>query len=298
MPQTVQTVQTIAICLFDLPPKDEAVIKRVMAFSQTQGLHFQEQEATAASLLVVGDQTELPVLRLPADWRGVLIRIADPGNTLACDVLLQRPLLVTRVMRTLDEALRLLQAQQAVQQTAISHTEATIAIQTTASTVGLTNEHNDGHNKQTGVQPASEPALLPNNTQNALSYHHYALVVDDSAPIRKQLELELRQAGIGTDFAETGEEALLKVAAQRYDLVFLDIIMPGMDGFETCKLMRQRPDLKKTPIIMLSAKTSPLDEVQGVIAGASTYLTKPVKSEQLQKTLHRVSKWLDNFQKV
>ncbi|MEZ5449112.1 MAG: response regulator [Thiolinea sp.] len=142
---------------------------------------------------------------------------------------------------------------------------------------------------------ASEQAVATAEAEQTSAYHHHALVVDDSAAIRKQLELELRAAGISADFAETGEQALEQVDHHPYDLVFLDIIMPGIDGYETCRQMRTRQALKKTPIIMLSAKTSPLDEVQGVIAGASTYLTKPVKSEQLQKTLKRVSMWLDNF---
>ena len=71
--------------------------------------------------------------------------------------------------------------------------------------------------------------------------------------------------------------------------------MPGIDGYETCKRLRATDAYKKTPIIMLSGKTSPLDEVQGVIAGATTYLTKPVKSAMLQETLARVTKWIDNF---
>lgn len=122
-----------------------------------------------------------------------------------------------------------------------------------------------------------------------------ALVVDDSAAIRKQLELELRVAKINADFAETGEEALEKSALKNYDLVFLDIVMPGIDGYEVCKQMRMRESMKKTPIVMLSGKTSPLDEVQGVIAGASTYLTKPVKHEMFQKTLNRLSAWLSDY---
>ena len=97
------------------------------------------------------------------------------------------------------------------------------------------------------------------------------------------------------EFAETGEQALEKSQQTQYDLIFLDIILPGIDGFEVCRQMRTRKTMKKTPIIMLSGKTSPLDEVQGVIAGASTYLTKPVKHEQFQQTLTRVSKWLSNF---
>ena len=126
---------------------------------------------------------------------------------------------------------------------------------------------------------------------------HHALVIDDSAAIRKQLELELRDAGITADFAECGEDALDKIKDTQYDLIFLDIMMPGIDGYDTCKAMRKTEAYKKTPIIMLSGKTSPLDEVQGVIAGATTYLTKPVKSAMLQETLNRVTKWIENYAK-
>jgi CheY-like chemotaxis protein len=123
----------------------------------------------------------------------------------------------------------------------------------------------------------------------------HALVIDDSSAIRKQLELELRVSKVAADFAESGEQALEKVKQRQFDLIFLDIMMPGIDGYETCKLIRANAEYKKTPIIMLSGKTSPLDEVQGIIAGATTYLTKPVKSANFQKVLSRVTAWVDNF---
>ena len=122
------------------------------------------------------------------------------------------------------------------------------------------------------------------------------VVVDDSQTVRRTTEALLKLAGCEVISAKDGFEALSTIVDSEPDLIFLDIIMPGIDGYETCRQMRLRAELKKTPVIMLSAKTSPLDEVQGVIAGASTYLTKPVKSNQLQQTLKRVSMWLDNFQ--
>ncbi|HHL18406.1 MAG TPA: response regulator [Thiothrix sp.] len=122
-----------------------------------------------------------------------------------------------------------------------------------------------------------------------------ALVIDDSSAIRKQLELELRISKVAADFAESGEQALEKVKQRQFDLIFLDIMMPGIDGYETCKLIRANTEYKKTPIIMLSGKTSPLDEVQGIIAGATSYLTKPVKSADFQKVLARVTAWVTNF---
>lgn len=124
-----------------------------------------------------------------------------------------------------------------------------------------------------------------------------ALIVDDSAAMRKALEVELRRIPqkLNIDQADCGEAALELAAQKKYDLIFLDIVMPGIDGFEVCKTLRKT--IKKTPIIMLTGKTSPLDEVKGVMAGCSTYLTKPVDRNEFQKVLKRVVNWLDEYQK-
>lgn len=123
------------------------------------------------------------------------------------------------------------------------------------------------------------------------------LVVDDSRPMQQALAKELADLSlpVNIDFADCGEDALTLVENNQYDFLFLDIIMPGIDGFETCTRMRARPDMKKTPIIMLSSKNSPLDEVKGIMAGCSTYLTKPIVHEEFQKVINRVSTWVDEF---
>lgn len=129
----------------------------------------------------------------------------------------------------------------------------------------------------------------------ALTYR--ILIIDDSVLIHKALDIELDKApfGVKTDYAESGEDCLKLVDQNQYDLIFLDVMMQGIDGYETCTQIRKNPNFKKTPVIMLSAKTSPLDEVKGVIAGCTTYLTKPIKHEEFQKLLGRIGRWLENF---
>ena len=144
---------------------------------------------------------------------------------------------------------------------------------------------------------APVPALVPAPAaEKSVGTNGYrALVVDDSVAIQKSLELNLAtlpQIGL-IDFADSGESAILKTEAMRYDLIFLDVMMPGIDGYETCTRLRKKPEYKKTPIIMVSGKTSPLDEVKGVMAGCTTYLTKPVQKEAFQKLSVRVLTWLD-----
>lgn len=151
--------------------------------------------------------------------------------------------------------------------------------------------------------PVEVPAIQPPETStkpapSATGLPYYTvLVVDDSVPMQTALAMELEKmsATVSIDFAGTGEEALAMTLEKTYDFIFLDIMMPGIDGYEACAEMRKRPGMKKTPIIMLSAKTSPLDEVKGVISGCTTYLTKPIVHEDFQKVVQRITKWVDNF---
>lgn len=298
------TTANIRICLFELPEKDQAVIQRVINFSASRGKQYSISDLAESHVVITLDTTVLP------NHNALIIRIGASDEHLS-DAVLQRPLLVTRVMRTLDDAIKLLDVEameaptNSMSTTASpNQTDIAVAVTTTPKvSTDTTTQATALESNQVVEQPEPASTITTNNTTpappetNTQQDGYLALVVDDSAAIRKQLEIELRTANIRAEFAETGEEAVEKSAAQDFDLVFLDIIMPGIDGYEVCRQMRARPSMKKTPIIMLSGKTSPLDEVQGVIAGASTYLTKPVKHEQFQETLKRVSKWLNAFAK-
>lgn len=136
-------------------------------------------------------------------------------------------------------------------------------------------------------------AAAPHNTG------YRALVVDDSLAIQKSLEHNLAtlpQIGV-IDFADSGESAIEKAEVKQYDLIFLDVMMPGIDGYETCTRLRKKPEYKKTPIIMVSGKSSPLDEVKGIMSGCTTYLIKPVEQEAFQKLSARVLAWLERQKK-
>lgn len=117
-----------------------------------------------------------------------------------------------------------------------------------------------------------------------------ALVVDDSSTIRKQLELELKLLGVQVDAVESGEQAFESLARKNYDLIFLDVVLPGADGYQICKTIKKDKVRRKIPVIMLTSKSSPFDRVKGALAGCDTYLTKPAKQSVFQKTVKKYLK--------
>ncbi len=102
-----------------------------------------------------------------------------------------------------------------------------------------------------------------------------ALVIDDSLPVRIQMDQALRPFTGRVDFAESGEEAFELINTNEYQIIFLDVVLPGMDGYEICKVIKQGR-AKNTPIIMLTGNSSPADKIKGKLAGCDTYLIKPV----------------------
>src|SRR3954452_18388607 len=107
------------------------------------------------------------------------------------------------------------------------------------------------------------------------------LVIDDSNTIRRSAEMFLRQAGYEVILAEDGFDALSKIADHQPRLIFVDIMMPRLDGYQTCALIKQNPKLKATPVIMLSSKDGVFDRARGRLAGSDRYLTKPFTKEGL-----------------
>ena len=116
------------------------------------------------------------------------------------------------------------------------------------------------------------------------------LIVDDEPMARTLLRLMLVRAGFNVSEAEDGFDALEKVQVSLPDIILLDVMMPGMDGFSVCEELRQRKETSTLPIIMLSAKTD-LDSInKGLRVGATKYLTKPISPEDLT---HHVNDVLD-----
>jgi len=107
------------------------------------------------------------------------------------------------------------------------------------------------------------------------------LVVDDSKTIRRTAETLLSKEGCQVFTAIDGFDALSKIADHQPDLIFVDIMMPRLDGYETCSLIKHNKVFKETPVIMLSSKDGLFDRARGRIVGSEQYLTKPFTKDEL-----------------
>jgi twitching motility two-component system response regulator PilG len=111
------------------------------------------------------------------------------------------------------------------------------------------------------------------------------VVIDDSKTIRRTAETLLKKAGCEVITATDGFESLSRVMEAKPDIIFVDIMMPRLDGYQTCALIKNNPGFKKIPIVMLSSKDGLFERARGRIVGAEHYMTKPFTREELLNTI-------------
>ncbi len=107
------------------------------------------------------------------------------------------------------------------------------------------------------------------------------VLIDDSNTIRRSGEIFLTQAGCKVVLAEDGFDGLSKVIDTKPDIIFVDVMMPRLDGYQTCALIKNNPEFKNTPVVMLTSKDSLFDRARGQLVGSNQYLTKPFSKKSL-----------------
>ncbi|MBC3875685.1 response regulator [Undibacterium flavidum] len=113
------------------------------------------------------------------------------------------------------------------------------------------------------------------------------MVIDDSSTIRRSAEIFLGQVGYKVILAEDGFDALAKINDTHPHLIFCDILMPRLDGYQTCALIKKSAKFRDTPVIMLSSKDGLFDRARGAMVGSEEYLTKPFTKDSLLKTVRK-----------
>jgi twitching motility two-component system response regulator PilG len=112
------------------------------------------------------------------------------------------------------------------------------------------------------------------------------MVIDDSKVIRRSAESMLAREGFTVFTAEDGFDALSKIAENQPEIIFVDIMMPRLDGYQTCALIKNNSRFRGTPVVMLSSKEGLFDKAKGRVVGSDSYLTKPFSKEDLLGAIH------------
>lgn len=113
------------------------------------------------------------------------------------------------------------------------------------------------------------------------------MIIDDSKTIRRTAETLLQKAGCDVVTAVDGFDALSKIVDNNPDIIFVDIMMPRLDGYQTCALIKNNPEYANKPVIMLSSKDGLFDKARGRIVGSDEYLTKPFSKDELFGAIER-----------
>jgi twitching motility two-component system response regulator PilG len=242
---------------------------------------FQQREANSArrnDLYLVdadndGAMAEFLAIRGRAPAPAILIGASDRDTGLP---LLSRPLQWARVLQSFDDAV------QGAAPVASTDNEKTMLLQRTSTGIGARTPAPGAAAKST-TQPQARPAAAaarPRRPADAV------LVVDDNATVRKFMETRLAPYGFNVDFAETGEQAVGLTGTKEYTCVFLDVVLPGIDGYQVCKLIKgNKQAVKRTAVVMLTSRSSPFDKLRGSLAGCDEYLTKPVDENHLLEVI-------------
>jgi CheY-like chemotaxis protein len=137
----------------------------------------------------------------------------------------------------------------------------------------------------TPPMPVAPVAVVPTPRHEEQQFR--VLAVDDSPLMRTFLQNKLQPYGISPEFASSGEEALFKISKQHFDMIFLDVMLPGMDGYDVCKMIKKNKDNNLMKVVMLTSKDKTFDKIRGTMAGCDGYLTKPVDELKLRAIIER-----------
>lgn len=271
----------IKLCGIQL--KDHNVLKRILAIT--------EGRARTYSLSNLEDDDETDILIVNADspaatdeWNEKYV--GSNGVSMCATVFASRnnnikeqysntslPFFPTRILKCLDEVT----VKNFKYAPELRIEEPTEEIESETIHSSIRNYKSELSNQELETFIGNEPSK--DNGRNKRN----VLIVDDSLPVRKALDMKLRLMDYEVQHASSGREAIFLLQNSRFDFIFLDVVMPGIDGYEVCKLIKRNKATKNIPVVMLTSRSSPFDKVKGKLAGCDSYLTKPVEHEKFEK---------------
>lgn len=273
----------IGLCGIQL--KDRNVLKRILAITEartrTYSLFSPEDEEHADILIVNADDP-----KATEEWNDKYV--GSNGISMCATVFASRdnnvneqysntslPFFPTRILKCLDE----------VTVKNFNFTPELRIEEPVEETVDETSQTNI-RNYKTGLSKQELETFIGNAAlKNSEHNKRNVLIVDDSLPVRKALDMKLSLMDYEVHHASSGREAIYSLQNNRFDFIFLDVVMPGIDGYEVCKLIKRNKSTKNIPVVMLTSRSSPFDRVKGKLAGCDSYLTKPVEHEKFEKVV-------------
>ena len=248
--------------------RDPSFLQREPSSAQRTDLYLvdADNEAAMVEFLAIRGRVAAPA---------VLIGTSDGNTGLP---LLSRPLQWAKVLQSFDDAV------QGAAPVASTENEKTMLLQRTSTGVGArTPAPSAAARTGAGSAKPARPAPAAARPKRPADS---VLVVDDNATVRKFMETRLAPYGFNVDFAETGEQAVGLTGTKEYTCVFLDVVLPGIDGYQVCKLIKgNKQAVQRTAVVMLTSRSSPFDKLRGSLAGCDEYLTKPVDENHLLEVI-------------
>ncbi len=263
------------VSAFGLSQRDLGMLGRGLRLSsgRSRSYEMKEDSITDADIVVVDSNSleKLPKLRENQGLVIVLDKKAIHMEGIQQPYTVNRPLLAPRVLDVLDRIT----------------TEKLGFVPELVVGAIAEDDVNFLHGEEQAIKSRISRTPLLSDKPNALreivdARKKKVLVVDDSLIIREQMKLILEELGSSVTTCSSGEEALQKVGQDDFDVIFLDVIMPGLSGFDTCKKLKMKEN-RNTKVIMLTSKGSPVSRVRGRLSGANTYITKPATVDKLAR---------------
>ena len=259
----------LTITLLGVPEPEAQRIQKVLIAGQARGLPYALSDNPAAAgtrgvIVVNADDSTAArawqaLKRARDDLAGISVSAQPDVRACRGDYTLRRPILGLELIRALQE----IAARQSTQVGQVA---------TRAS------------DRLGEAMPARAAGPL---RRGSGQFSGRALVVDDSATIRRQLQLVLGDQGVEVEVADNGELALQLLSTREFDIVLLDVVLPGADGYQICKAIKRNRTRKPPPVVMLTSRSSPFDRVRGSLAGCDGYITKPASLARIKEAVAR-----------
>lgn len=272
---------TIGLC--GVTPKDERMIQIILSRVPSARFKFTATPATlinSCDIALLDSQgaeatTHCERMKL-GNPQLIVVTLADPHEEIA-GYRISRRALWSQLVPTLDDVVHveLLHQQQRALQNPLENIQQPNLAPVADSSISKAHEGSP-----------FKPGPLPSPLSNLGPLR--ALVLDDSVTVRTQLATALTKVGISADHASTADSAFALLDKHPFDFMFLDVIMPGVDGYDVCKQLRRKVETKKLPIVMLTSRSSPFDRARGALAGCDLYLTKPIDLKSFYQAVNKV----------